>query len=230
MRKIISTLAFAFCGLLVPSVALASPTLLYQFELTRQTCFSEYYGCEQRYDALGDMTIGLTPRALADGQAGLRIRSYPRDGASEFVNDEFSSISLALFPGYVRPVTLEVDDYLSNFVNLDLRVSLEVGRFLQGALYVNDTSSEIVMSTIKAFAVGLAGPESRQDAIYNPANEYEWTGFIRSDAISSAILPFTGVWRFVGVVPEPGTLLLLLPAVAAMGGVFARRAWSAKQD
>lgn len=228
MRNIISSLALIVCGLLIPSLVTASPTLLYQFQLTRQTCFTEYSSCAQRYDALGDMTIGLTPDALVEGQAGLRIRSYPREGASEFLNDEFSSIALAFYPGYVRPVSLEVDEYLSNFMNLDLQVSLEVGRFLQGALYVNDTSSEIVMSTIKAFTVGRAGPESRQDAIYNPANENEWTGFIRSDAISSAILPFTGVWRFVGVVPEPGTLLLLLTAFAAMGGVAARRVRSAQ--
>lgn len=230
MRITISRYAFFFCGFLLPSLVNASPTLLYQFHISQQTCFSEYSACNQRYDALGDMTIGLTPDALVDGQAGLRIRSYPRDGAREFVNDEFSSISLALFPGFVRSVSLEVDDYLSNFMNLDLRVNLEVGRFLRGSLYVNDTSSEIVMSTIKAYTVGLAGPESRQDAIYNPGNENEWTGFIRSDALSSGILPFTGVWRFVGVVPEPGTLLLLLTAAAAMGGVAARRERSAKQD
>lgn len=229
MRTTFIRLFFILCGTLFSSVASAAPTLLYQFQLNQLTCVPDYSdgrNCSISYDELKDMTIGLTPDALADGQANLRIRSYPYYGASEFVKEGFSSISLALYPGDARAVSLEISDYQSIFTDpntqvrdLDLQVSLDVSRFLQGSLYVNDTSSEIVMSTVKDFAVNRAGSQVKQDAIFDPSSENEWTGFIRSDALSSFILPFTGEWRFVGVVPEPGTLALLLAAIVAAAWV-----------
>ncbi|ART54803.1 hypothetical protein CBP36_12170 [Acidovorax carolinensis] len=235
MRKIFQTFVLIVYGALFSGAALATPTLLYEFKLNRLTCVDVLGDgtCGFRYDFLNDMTIGLDPVALAEGQAALRINSDGVNGLREFINDGFSSIALALYSSPARAISLDVNDYTPILVptfpfaigrNLDLQVNLAVDRFLKGSLYVNDTSSEIVMGTLKNFAASRVWPPTVQ--LFDPASENEWTGFIRSDALNSYILPFTGEWKFVGVVPEPGTLALLFAAMAATAWVLRRRVHS----
>lgn len=228
MRKIFQTALFIFLGALFSGAALATPTLLYEFKLNRLTCVYEGGVCNTQYDALNGMGIGLEPAALAEGQAALRIFSEWEEGAREFLNDGFSSIALALHPSSVRAISLDINDYPPTypyFHRFDLQVQLAVDRFLKGSIYVNDAESELVMGSAKSFSDDLA-QSWLQPLLLDPENENEWTGFIRSDALNTQILPFTGEWKFVGVVPEPGTLVLVLAALAGAAGVWRRRACS----
>lgn len=228
MRKIFHTVVCILLGMLFSGAALATPTLLYEFKLHRMTCVDEDGVCGVRYDALHGMRIGLEPVALAEGQAELRIFSDWLEGPQEFLNDGFSSIALALYPSSVRAISLDIHDYFPTypfFYRFDLQVQLAVDQFLTGSLYANDAESELVLGSAKSFSDDLA--ESwLQPLLLDPENANEWTGFIRSDVLGTKILPFTGEWKFVGVVPEPGTLALLLAALAATAGVGRRRAFS----
>ncbi len=224
MRKFFLAVASIFVGTLFSGAALAAPTLLYEFELTRLTCFSQYGTCGDRYDTLNTMSIGLASSTLLDGQADLLIQTGVFQGPQPVLNGGIASIDLAFYPGPVRTVALDPAAYPAFGPSFDLRVDLEVSEFLQGTLYANDTASEIVMGTSKAFAASWLGPLVSPDELFDPLNAYEWTGFIRSDALASNLLLFTGEWRRVGEVPEPGTLALLLAAMACITWVLQRSA------
>jgi PEP-CTERM motif len=224
MRNLFLALACFAAGALLSGAALAAPSLLYQFELTRLSCFSQHATCDVRYDALNNMSIGLASAASLDGQADLLIQSGVFQGSQPFFNDGFASIGLALYPGPVRTIALDPAAYQGFGPSLDLRVGLDVSDFLQGALYANDTASEIVMGTSKAFAASWLGPLVSPDELFDPLDAHEWTGFVRSDALASNILLFTGEWQRVADVPEPGTLALLLTAMASAAWASRRRA------
>lgn len=213
MRTFFKALIFIAGGALFSVAASAAPTLLYQFQLNQIGCVSACPGTIA-YDELNDMTLGLTSTAVAEGGAGLTIRSDFFDGLAEFSNSGFSSLSLALFPGAVSTVSLDPNSYSSGGPGLTLQFNLTVNSPLAGSLYVNDTSSEIVMGTSKDFAVAWLGNQLGSGDLFDPASG-EWTGFIRSDALASFILPFRGEWRFIAEVPEPGTSSLVLVALAA---------------
>ncbi|MDD2713297.1 MAG: PEP-CTERM sorting domain-containing protein [Simplicispira sp.] len=223
MCKLFQTLVLLVCGALFSGAALATPTLLYEFKVNRATCFAPHHTCDYRYSGSSGMTIGLAPAALAEGQAELRIFNWANEELTEFYNNGFMSINLNSYKG-IDTIYLDINKYKPGIYppdTLNVQVHLEVDRFLKGSIYLNDSNSEVIMGTSKGFPAYWA--EAWQlPALLDPASMNEWTGLIRSDALEY-VVPFTGEWKFVGVVPEPGTLALLLSAMAATAWVFRRR-------
>lgn len=216
MRRFIGCWLIFLFGVLASSAGWASPVLLYQFTtLSYSTNCSpgcSPYGDDYR-SSLNQMFIGLEPNALSTGSASLSIQQSV--GAPvEIQNDGVASASLALYPGVPRPIALDGSGYPVNneFSYFDLEMLLSVGSRLTGLVYVNDGSSELALAMSPGALAGLEDP-----ALLLPTTSAtEWTGFVRSDALNTGRLFFTGEWRFVRVVPEPGTLALLLAACVGL--------------
>jgi hypothetical protein len=164
------------------------------------------------------MTIGLEPSALAQGSASLSILQ-PMGVPVEISNDGVASASLSLYPAQPAGIALDASGYpvSSTQAPFDLDMDLTVGSVLTGLIYVNNGSSELVLGMSPQALVWLQDPS----LLFSPASATEWTGFVRSDALGNGLLFFTGEWRYVRVVPEPGTAVLMLLAFAGMAGVRA---------
>lgn len=221
LRACLVALWAALLSVLAAPNALASVVHLYQFEVTQSTCVSAYSPgtCAISYDqGLNQMTIGVELAAVQSGSASLSIDHYGAYSPTTLVNDGISSFRPNLYWA-TQTVSLDPAAYfLSWYFRTEL--SLSVAQYLSGGIYVNDGSSELVMSTSRSALSAYLGDISK---LYEP-DPLEWTGFVRSDALGSFILPFTGQWRFVGAVPEPGTWALLLSAALALAWVARRQA------
>lgn len=221
LRACLVALWAALLSVLAAPNALASVVHLYQFEVTQSTCVSAYSPgtCAISYDqGLNQMTIGVELTAVESGSASLSIDHYGAYSPTTLVNDGISSFRPNLYWA-TQTVSLDPAAYfLSWYFRTEL--SLSVAQYLSGGIYVNDGSSELVMSTSRSALSAYLGDISK---LYEP-DPLEWTGFVRSDALGSFILPFTGQWRFVGAVPEPGTWALLLSAALALAWVARRQA------
>jgi len=221
LRACLVALWAALLSVLAAPNALASVVHLYQFEVTQSTCVSAYSPgtCAISYDqGLNQMTIGVELTAVESGSASLSIDHYGAYSPATVVNDGIASFRPNLYWA-TQTVSLDPAAYfLSWYFRTEL--SLSVAQYLSGGIYVNDGSSELVMSTSRSALSAYLGDISK---LYEP-DPLEWTGFVRSDALGSFILPFTGQWRFVGAVPEPGTWALLLSAALALAWVARRQA------
>lgn len=221
LRACLVALWAALLSVLAAPNALASVVHLYQFEVTQSTCVSANSPgtCAISYDqGLNQMTIGVELAAVQSGSASLSIDHYGAYSPTTLVNDGISSFRPHLYWA-TQTVSLDPAAYfLSWYFRTEL--SLSVAQYLSGGIYVNDGSSELVMSTSRSALSAYLGDISK---LYEP-DPLEWTGFVRSDALGSFILPFTGQWRFVGAVPEPGTWALLLSAALALAWVARRQA------
>lgn len=221
LRACLVALWAALLSVLAAPNALASVVHLYQFEVTQSTCVSAYSPgtCAISYDqGLNQMTLGLELNAVESGSASLSIDHDGAYSPATVVNDGIASFRPNLYWA-TQTVSLDPAAYfLSWYFRTEL--SLSVAQYLSGGIYVNDGSSELVMSTSRSALSSYLGDISQ---LYEP-DPLEWTGFVRSDALGSFILPFTGQWRFVGAVPEPGTWALLLSAALALAWVGRRQA------
>lgn len=221
LRACLVALWAALLSVLAAPNALASVVHLYQFEVTQSTCVSAYSPgtCAISYDqGLNQMTIGVELTAVESGSASLSIDHDGAYSPATVVNDGIASFRPNLYWA-TQTVSLDPAAYfLSWYFRTEL--SLSVAQYLSGGIYVNDGSSELVMSTSRSALSAYLGDISK---LYEP-DPLEWTGFVRSDALGSFILPFTGQWRFVGAVPEPGTWALLLSAALALAWVARRQA------
>lgn len=210
----------ALLSVLAAPNAVASVVHLYQFEVTQSTCVSAYSAqtCSFNNDAnLSQMSIGLEVLGLQDGKASLSITHDGAYGPTTLVNDGIASFKRTFYAS-ASPLSLNPDDYFSSWY-FRAELALSVAQYLSGGIYVNDGSSELVMSTSRSALSAYLGDISK---LYEPIDPWQWTGFVRSDALGSFILPFTGQWRFVGAVPEPGTWALLLSAALALAWVGRR--------
>lgn len=210
----------ALLSVLAAPNALASVVHLYQFEVTQSTCVSAYSPgtCAISYDqGLNQMTLGVELTAVESGSASLSIDHYGAYSPTTLVNGGIASFRPNLYWA-TQTVSLDPAAYfLSWYFRTEL--ALSVSQYLSGGIYVNDGSSELVMSTDRQSLSAYLGDISK---LYEPIDPWQWTGFVRSDALGSFILPFTGQWRFVGAVPEPGTWALLLSAALALACVGRR--------
>ncbi len=203
MRSILRTIVVAGMAVFMSKAALAAPSLVYEFTLTSFTCATPgRCGGNNFQQALDDMTIGLSPSALASGSANLSI--FNSGVPFSIVEGEgINSAVLALFiqGPYEMP---NIGETLSSQVGyLVADMNLQVGQYLSGSIRLIDTLSDIFMYS------GGSSP-------------YEWTGEARSDAGSPEI-SYTGYWQFSRVVPEPGTLALLAAAFSGVALVSMRR-------
>jgi len=220
-RACVLALWAALLSVLAAPNAVASVVHLYQFEVTQSTCVSAYSPgtCAIGYDqGLNQMTIGVELAAVESGSASLSIQHQGAYSPTTLMNDGIASFRPNLYWA-TQTVSLDPAAYfLSWYFRTEL--SLSVAQYLSGGIYVNDGSSELVMSTSRDALSAYLGDLS---LLYEPIDPWQWTGFVRSDALGSYILPFTGQWRFVGAVPEPGTLALLLSAALSLAWVSHRR-------
>lgn len=215
MRKRIAYLAIFAAGLMATASGWSSPLLLYRFSTTAfrtdcvtQTCIGATYR-----SSLDRMYVVLDGSVFPDGTAWLRLfQNGPTPVAIQ--NEGVAAIALARFPGDPVPIALDASAYPVNDPSRywDLDVQFAVGDRLAGQLYINDGSSELSM------AMGPEGVWYSSDParLFNPASASEWTGFVRSDALNTEQIFFTGEWRFSRTVPEPSSGGLLLVAAVSL--------------
>ena len=223
MSKFISSLVFVVCGFCAATSAWASPTLLYEFQLRQMRCVTIDSGAdcgEGQPSRLQGLTIGLDAASVSGGTASLSIKSEPF-GLGPWVNNGFVSLRLGDYasPGTGGSQPLDPSAYFSEETGgrkFQLDAELSVAEWLSGSLYTNNDTSELVMSTDKAFVLGRAN-DPYSLAVFDTSGPREWTGFSRSDEHITSIYVFSGEWRLVEEVPEPGTFALL---VAALAGVL----------
>ena len=213
---------------LASTAALASPTLLYTFTTSSfgarcstdgsLPCSQDYSGYRSALDA---MTITLEQTALSGGTANLTIQQVGQYSPVSIANDGVSAVSLALYPSPPTSIALDESVYSLNggFFYFDLAMQLAVETTLSGLIRVNDGSSEIGFAT----SPGSLGWLLDTQLLLPTSTPTEWTGFVRSDALSSDLLLFTGEWRLARTVPEPDTLALMLLACIGWSVVAARR-------
>ena len=203
--------------IVVSGKAFAAPTFLYGFSVMSFSCDKHpYIICSgempppsEWIDPLRKLTAGINIDAVFNRYARLAIGM---DNGEWFTNQGLHSFNATRWG--------RMDDERADYGDLDLGESVLAGyyydnyildasfgisRYLTGKLYINNTQDEVFMET---------------------HDSNLWTGFIRSDGLgeSSSILEFTGEWKFTRVVPEPGTLLLLLSAALAAAAI-GRKQW-----
>lgn len=210
MSSTFKALVFVVCGWCLGTTAQADPILLYTFKTTsilcdplsqRPICTSQGLALEQQ--SLDDMYIGLSPSALSNGSATLKIQNEGPGSSVPTVNIGVEQMSIYLY--LYGPNTIVLPDGAEMPLpggRLVKTLSVAVGQYLTGAIKVNNTASDITMSTLPG--------------------ETEWHGRYNSDALNQNI-SFTGNWLFSRVVPEPGTLALLMVALAVAVSVSRRR-------
>jgi hypothetical protein len=207
MRSLLKTLVLIGMAVFTSKAAIAAPTLLYEFRLTSYECtiYGSVDPCKTTsfQQALEDMTIGLSPSALANGKASLSVRKTDRY-AQTVIGEGIDSAVLALYFQGLYELPNIGESLTSPGEYLDAFMNLQVGQYLTGSISVNDSGSDIFMSSS-----GSATP-------------YEWRGQGRSDYQSPQI-SYTGYWQFSRVVPEPGTLALLAAALSGVALVSVRR-------
>ena len=210
MRRFLGTLVLVVGGLMASKGAMASPTLGYEFSLKSYSCVDEYNSAgqctgdlSQFRSALEDMKIELYPSALTNGSASLSIYKFFREGGS-YSNSGIASATMALYAQGVYSVPLMLP-VVGEPGFLQVRMDLDVGQYLTGSILIIDDFSDIKMYT-------QAG-----------STPYEWYGVSRSDKGSTQVISYSGVWQFSGVVPEPGTLALLMAGLAGAALIARRR-------
>jgi PEP-CTERM motif len=210
MVKFFKSLVFVACGLFSATAAHADPVLVYTFETTSISCDPNGYApnCATlpfQQEQLDDMYIGLAPSALSNGSATLNYSFFGGFGPAT-VNTGVKLMGIYLYNtgSYTRvhPDGFVISPY-DQANHLLTEISLTVGQYLTGSLYVNNSESDIEMSS--------------------PLGGTEWQGRFRSDALGGTTIFFSGNWRFSGVVPEPGTLALLMSALAGVALASNRR-------
>lgn len=209
MRKLLGTLVLAVGGLIATKGAMASTVLVYDFSLTSFGCFtSDGAQCVGDYtpfqQALDGMKIELLPSALTNGKATLDVNDFPLRNTA-YNNTGFAAATLALYPRgpYQVPLIPLADQNASNYIRS--LIDLDVGQYLIGSISLLTETSDIQMTTLDS------------------PTPNEWIGVARSDFGSSSFFRYTGFWQFTGVVPEPGTLALLLAALAGVALTTRRR-------
>lgn len=209
MAKIFNALVFVACAWVSATPAHAT-ALLYTFQTTSIACEVNIdrlcNDLSQERAGLDGMSIALAPSALSNGSAMLKFQHDSGGFSQPAVNDGVSQMSLYMYIGgyltTVPPQGFIFSPFL--FQNFELvEIDIALGQFLTGSMYANNGSSDISMSTLQG--------------------QNEWSGRIRSDALSSLTIGFTGNWRFSGVVPEPGTLALLMTGLALAAALTRRR-------
>lgn len=221
MRRIIVSLILFLGTVFVASTVSASPKLQYKFStLSYGTncgtngslpCAQDYSGYRSSLDA---MSVTLEQIALSNGTASLSIQQNGIYSPANIVNDGIASLALALYPLPPTSIALSEAAYLVNggFYYFNLGMQVNVGTKLTGLIHINDGNSEIGFGMNPSSLANLIDPTLLLPTIASS----DWTGFIRSDALVSDVLFFTGEWRFAGVVSEPETIYLMLFAVAGM--------------
>lgn len=211
------SLVLAAGAVILCSGAVAAPILTYSFNVNRFECVGMWTAdchVESTYKSeLNSQTISVTSYAAASGVAGLTIE-MPGGGSPVFIaNDGIADMDL--FP---KPVELDPDDYVIGFSWPEyLYASLAIGPKLSGSISHTDSSSTVVMTT-----GSLAGP-AHLGEMFTPSHPLEWVGYVTSDRLNSTWLRFTGEWVQVNTVPEPGTIMLMLVALAGVGVALKRQ-------
>lgn len=211
MVKFINSLVFVACGWFSASAAHADAVLLYTFETTSIGCNSPFGNLicndlSQERESLDTMYIGVSPAALSNGSATLKYAFLGGAPSTPTVNQGIDLIGIYLYnypslfdiappAGYV----FSPQEY-QFLVTADFE--LVVGQYLTGSFDVLTYQSQLKMSTV--------------------AEGTEWSGSYNSDALNQ-VINVTGNWRLRGAVPEPGTLALLMAALAGVALASNRR-------
>lgn len=227
MRRSIGVLVMALAGALTTPAVTAGPALQYSFTTSAfgTSCGSGgNLPCSQDYAAyrgsLDAMTLTLEPSALDTGEASLTVQQLGLYEPAAISNSGVAALSLALYPTPPTPIALDGAAYEAGagFFYFSLVLQLLLESDLTGLIHINDGSSEIGFATDKSLLSWLIDP-----ALLLPTSPVsQWTGFVRSDALGSDLLFFTGAWQAVHAVPEPGTAALLLLALLTLAMAGAR--------
>lgn len=195
---------------LLSPLASASPTFLYGFTILSFSCDNHpYINCPDGAvsvpnwsQPLANMTVGVSADAFSGGQASLLINDLGTYG--NIANDGIASFNPTRWNMGGGELNLDESALTGPPVWYKLNAFFSVSRYLTGKIYINDTLDELYMSTTDSTL---------------------WSGFIRSDelGLTSSVLNFTGEWRLIWAVPEPGTLGLWLCAALVAAAVGQKR-------
>jgi hypothetical protein len=233
MCRIFNILVLIFFMATTSSTATASPKLLYQFQSINIECYaaSETEGiCPEGgggYAAtLNEMYLVFHPNALRNGYAKIYYDTLTDGSGYYFENDgNIFDFGVGVYsPERSIPLDPDYYDTLANpGPNVLIVADLSLGSYLNGSIILLDGSSEMVLHTGRLSSVWFLSEGSVPSRIFLQTNfSNEWGGVIRSDGLADRILGFTGVWRFSRVVPEPGTIPLMVVGLAAIA-LFIRR-------
>ena len=196
--------------IVVSGKVFAAPAFLYGFSVTSFSCDKHpYISCSEEtpppsewIEPLKQLTVGVSIDAVFDRYASLNMGStekYTNRGVHSFYASRWGRMDddRADYGDVDLSESVLAGYYYDYF---QLSAAFEISRYLTGKLYLNNSFDEVFMET---------------------QGSNLWVGFIRSDELgeSSSILEFTGEWKLTRVVPEPGTLLLLLGAAMAAAAI-----------
>lgn len=205
--------ALFFLAFITPQAS-AAPTFLYGFSITSFSCdnhpdiFCPDGAASDTVPSwsgpLGALKVGLNAQAMASRSASLLIDGLGISGS--ITNQGFHSFDPARWNserGWLDLSENALTGPPESHYSLD--ATFYLSPYLTGSLYINNSRDELIMSASGSRA---------------------WTGFIRSDELgmSSSVLDFTGEWKFLGIIPEPGTVLLLMGAALAAAAMRKKQA------
>jgi hypothetical protein len=207
MKSVISVLGGCFMGLLLCAPASATPVVTYQFQVDALTCIS-YAGastdpasphCQQERDY-------FTQRLQT-----ISFQAPSAPGASRFGMLVETAV---LAPDLVQPVSAEVHGIQSmDLSGWGVPAGLDEGLCL--ALWHCRVEADFLADGSLLAGMFRAGTAHDDFFMATTASSTLWSGYINSDGPymtggEGARPTFTGRWRRVAEVPEPGTLALLM--------------------
>lgn len=208
MKQIVNTMIASALLFFLSHAALASPVFNYTFNVTSYNCILPDCNDEAFYRRkLESMELDLTQQAIDNGKATLHYKTIDWSTGRPWhimahENQGFNSINLSAWN-----TALDLDQGLCKAYYLcNVEANLYASEFLTGNFRLDTDNDNLHMSSI---------------------NQNTWSGYIYSDGPYMTHTPggyptFTGEWRLLRFIPEPGELILFLTAFTGMM-VFIRR-------
>lgn len=222
------SLLLALGAALMCAGASAAPVHLYEFHTTQSRCIdptSPTGLCDFGRDftsELNSMSVGFTEAARNAGSASMSVDYLGAPSPVNLSHDGMASFGLAMLPFAARAIPLTTESAFWPFHSLYQLAATFVITPLYAlpSFFVHDAMAEMGMGGGETFI--SQGIDT--DLLFAPSHAGEVAGLIRGDGLAHYYLAFAGEWRYAGMVPEPGSLVLLLLALGVMALVAQRRA------
>jgi hypothetical protein len=214
MKGVISLLGGCLLGVLLCAPASATPVATYQFQVDELTCISRSGSAVDPASAPCQQERDFFTQRLQS----ISFQGPSTPGASRFGMLVETSV---LAPDFVQPVSAEVNGIRSmDLSGWGVPAGLDEGLCL--ALWHCRVEADFLSDGALLAGMFRVGTAYDDFFMATTASSPLWSGYINSDGPymtggEGARPTFTGQWRLVAEVPEPGTLaLLLLPLLWVM--------------
>lgn len=214
MRYVLKCLVFMLAAWVVSTTASAGPTLVYMFNVTAYECIepgsplpnSQCQDPPPNYSHLNSMAIGIDSSVLPNG-ARLVVDHHDHNYPAIYLdNDGIRFLALAGgVTGGTRQALLSAEEYAIAYYLFQLTAEFSPN----GGGSIDLLTEELEL-------------EMGDTGVLDSFGKIEWTGILKGDQNFEYYQSFKGHWNLVGVVSEPGTLALVVLALAGFA-VTARR-------